>query len=90
MVLCLQRICLDLPLYILFYTLPIAYLLSQCMHIGGTGFGHLGISSRKWCSHSTFSPHLSSAINSDSIVDLAITVCFEDFHDTIAPLSVNT
>ena len=80
------------------------------MHIGGTGFGHLGMSSRKWrshsassphlsghlgmssrkwCSHFASSPHLSSAINSDSIVDLAIAVCFEDFHDTIAIPNVN-
>ena len=60
------------------------------MHIEGTGFGNLGMSSRKWCSHSASSPHLSSAINSDYIVDLAITVCFEDFHDTIAIPNVNT
>ena len=64
--------------------------MSQCMHIGGTDFGHLGMSSRKWRSHSASSSHLSSAINSDSIVDLAITVCFEDFHDTIAIPNVNT
>ena len=58
------------------------------MHIGD--IGHLGISSRKWNSHSTSSPHLSSAINSYSIVDLAITVCFEDFHEIVAPPNVNT
>ena len=33
---------------------------------------------------------LSNAINSYSIVELAITVCFEDFHETVAPPSVNT
>ena len=60
------------------------------MHIGGTGFGHLGMSSRKWRSHSASSPHLSSAIKSDSIVDLAITVYFEDFHDTAAPPGIKT
>ena len=52
------------------------------MHIGGTCFGHLEISFRKWRSHSASSPHLSNTINSNSIVDLAITVCFEDFHET--------
>ena len=60
------------------------------MHIGGTGFGHLIISSRKWRSHSVFSPHLSSVVNSQSIVDLTITVCFDDFHKIAALLSVNT
>ena len=56
------------------------------MHIEGTGFDHLGMSSRKWLSHSTSSPHLSSAIN----LDMTITVCFEDFHEIVAPPNVNT
>ena len=60
------------------------------MHIGDIGFGHLGISSRKWSSHSTSSSHSSSAINSYSIVDMAISVCFKDFHETAALLNVNT
>ena len=60
------------------------------MQSGGTNFGHLGISFRKWHNHSTSSPHLSSAINSDSIVDRAINICFEDFYETVAPHSVNT
>ena len=60
------------------------------MLIVGTCFGHLRMSSMKRRSHSTSSPLLSKAINSDSIVDRAITVCLEDFHDTAAPVSVNT
>ena len=60
------------------------------MQIGGIGFGHLGISSRKWRSHSASSSHLYRAINYDSVVDLTITVCLEDFHETVAPLNVNT
>lgn len=60
------------------------------MHIAGTGFDHFEISSKKWRSHSISSPHLSSTINSDFIVDLAITVCFEDFQDTTEPSHVNT
>ena len=60
------------------------------MHIEDIGFGNLGISSRKWRSHSASSLHLSSAINLDSIVDLAITICFDDFHETIATPNVNT
>ena len=90
MVLCLRCICLDLPLYILFCALPIVDRLSQCIQIGGTGFCHFGISSRKWHSHSASSPHLSKTINLDPIVDLAITVCLEDFHDTAALANVNT
>ena len=35
-------------------------------------------------------PQLYLMLNSDSIVDLAIHVCFEDFQDTTAPLSVKT
>ena len=48
------------------------------------------MSSMKRRSHSTSSPLLSQAINSNSIVDQAITVCLEDFHDTAVPASVNT
>ena len=59
------------------------------MHIGGIGFGHLRIPFRKWLSHSASSPHLSSSINLDSTVDLAITVCFEDFHEIATPPNVN-
>ena len=44
----------------------------------------------KWCSHLASSPLLSKTINSDFIVDQTITVCLEDFHDIVAPASVNT
>ena len=84
LVLCLRRICLDLPLYILLCALPIADWLSQCMQVAGTGFDHLEISFTKWRSHLASSAALSSAMNSDSIVDLAIQVCFEDFHEIAA------
>ena len=90
MVLCLRRICLDLPLYILFYALLIEDLLSQCTHIRGTGFSHLGISSKKWRSHATSSLYLSNAINSYSIVDMEITIYFKVFHETVDPRNVNT
>ena len=60
------------------------------MLIVGIGFGHLGMSSMKWRSHLASSPLLSKAIKSYSIVDRAITICLEDFHDTVAPASVNT
>ena len=60
------------------------------MHTRGIGFGYLEISSKKLRNHLVSSPHLSSAINLYFIVDLVITICFEDFHETVAPLSVNT
>ena len=59
------------------------------MHIGGMTFGYIGISSKKWLSHSASSPHLSSVINSDSIFYQAITDCFEDFHEIVVAPSVN-
>ena len=59
------------------------------MLIAGTRFYQHGISSRKLQSHSISFPILSRAINLYSIVDLAIHVCFEDFHDTDPPLIVN-
>ena len=64
--------------------------MAQCIHIGGTGFCHIGISIKKWRSYSASSPHLSKAINSGSIVELVITVYLEDFQATTAPASVNT
>lgn len=63
--------------------------LSQCKQIVDTNFGHLIISFPKWCSLSAFATFLSRVINSYSIVDLDMTIYFENFHDTIAPLRVN-
>ena len=60
------------------------------MRIAGTGFSHIGISSKKFLSHSASSAALSKAMNSDSMVDLANTVCLVDFHDIAAPPSVKT
>ena len=41
--------------------------------------GHPRTSSTKFLGHSTFAPARSSAMNSVSIVDLAIQLCFKDF-----------
>ena len=54
-----------------------------------TGFGHIGMSSKKFQSHSVSSPALSKAMNFDSMVDHAIHVCLEDFHDISRPPKVN-
>ena len=58
------------------------------MRIAGTGFSHIGISSKKILSHSASSASLSKAMNSDFMVDLASTVCLIDFHDIAATPSV--
>ncbi|PHT93626.1 hypothetical protein T459_01508 [Capsicum annuum] len=50
-----------------------------CIHTGSNGLGQYEISSKKFRSHSAFSPALSNAINSDSIVERAIQVCLDDF-----------
>ncbi|CAN8307660.1 unnamed protein product [Cochlearia groenlandica] len=68
----------------------IADWLSQCTRKAGTGFPHMGTSSKKLRSHSASWAALSRAINSDSTVDLAMTVCLEDFQDTAAPAMVKT
>jgi hypothetical protein len=52
--LCLRCICQDLPLYILFCALPIAYWLSQYIHITSTYFDQLEISSKTCWSHYAF------------------------------------
>ena len=60
------------------------------MQIAGTGFGHIRMSSKKWRTHYAYSPALSKAMNSDSIVDRAIHVCFVDFQETTVPPRVKT
>ena len=60
------------------------------MQIAGTGFDHIGMSSKKLRNHYASSPALSKAMNSDSIVDRAIHVCFVDFQETTAPPRVKT
>ena len=60
------------------------------MHIADTGFGQHENSSKRFRSHSASSAAFSKAINSDSIVDRAIHICLEDFHDTAPPSKVNT
>jgi hypothetical protein len=90
MVLYLWCICLDLPLYILLCTLSIADWLSQWTQIAGIGFGQYKISFEKFQSHLASSLALLRAINSDSIMNLTINVCLDNFHDTAAPSSVKT
>ena len=60
------------------------------MQIASTGFGYIGMSSKKWRSHSASSPTLSKVMNSDFIVDRAMHVCFVDFQEIAAPPRVKT
>jgi hypothetical protein len=58
------------------------------MHIAGTSFCQLEIFSKIFQSHFDFSPTLSKAINSNTIVDLAMQVCLEDFKEIVALLVI--
>jgi hypothetical protein len=58
------------------------------MHIAGTSFCQIEIFSKKFQSHFNFSPTLSKAINSNTIVDLAMQVYLEDFKKTVALLVI--
>ena len=60
-------------------------MLSQWINIGGIGFFQSGISYNKSLSQFASSLAEANAINSVSIVELAIIVCFLDFQQ-IAPL----
>ena len=63
---------------------------SQCMDIGTDAPHNNGTSHSRLLIHSTSCPANSNAINLDSIVDLAIQVCFVDFQDIAPPPSKNT
>ena len=54
-----------------------------------TSFGHIGMSSIKFQSHSASFPALSKARNSDSMVKNAIHIYLKDFHDIAPPPKVN-
>ena len=88
MKLCLQRMCLDFSLYILLHALTIVDCLSQYMHTADMVFDHLGMSYKKWHSHSTSLVALSKAMNSNSIVEHEMHVCLDDFQDIVAPSKV--
>ncbi|KAA0058519.1 putative RING-H2 finger protein ATL71 [Cucumis melo var. makuwa] len=62
---------------------------SHCMDTG-TDVPYNGTSPSRFLIHSASYPANSNAINSDSIVDLAIQVCFADFQDIAPPPSKNT
>jgi hypothetical protein len=59
----------------------------QFIHIARTKFEQLGILSKKFQTHFAFSLAMSKATSSNSIIDLVMHVCLEDFQKT-APLIV--
>jgi len=63
---------------------------SQCIDTDGVGFIPKGILAKRFLNHSASLPSNSRAMNSDSIVDLAIMDCLDDLHTTAPPPSVNT
>ena len=77
-------------LYILFLALAIVAWLSQWIDTDGAGLFQIGISIKRFLSHSASVPAFSKATNSDSIVERAVTVRLDDFQDTAPPPSVIT
>ena len=73
-----------LLLYTLFYSIPITACESQWRESGEACLPHKGISAKRFLSHWASYPANSRAMNSYSMVECAIQVCFEDFHE-IAP-----
>ena len=49
-----------------------------------------GILINKLLNHSASDPAFFKATNSDSMVDLVMQVCLDDFQETASPASVNT
>ena len=84
MVLCLRRISLDLPLYILLHALLQKIDYHNVCILEAHALAILVYPLR---SGVTIQAHLSSAY---SIVNMTIIVCFEDFHDIVAPPNVKT
>jgi hypothetical protein len=58
--------------------------------MAGTNFFLYGISSKKFQIHLAFFIILSRVINSSSIMDLVIHICFMSFYNTPDPPSVKT
>ena len=81
----LMRLCLFfILLYTLFLSIPITGCESQWRETGESCLPHKSISAKRFLSHSASCPANSRAMNSDSMVECAIQVCLEDFHE-IAP-----
>ena len=87
---CLRLMCLFFPLNALVFAIDIAVWQSQCINTEGVGCIPRGIPDRKFHNHSASLLADSRAINSDSMVEVAIRVCLDDFHATTPPPKVKT
>ena len=72
----------------LFFAIDIAAWQSQCIDTEGVGYIPKGIHNRKFFNHSASLLADSRAINSYSMVEVAIRVCLDDFHATSPPPKV--
>ena len=63
---------------------------SQCMQMEAIELVYNSISINKLLSHSASDIAYSKATNSDSMVDVAMQVCLDDFQETAPLVSVNT
>ena len=88
--LCLRRMCLDLPLQVLLFTMLITDFEPLWREIAGTGLFHKEISVKRFFIHSTSSPTNVIPKISESIVDWDIRICFLDFQEMAAFANVNT
>ena len=82
---CLIQICLFFPLNALFFAIDIAAWQSQCIDTEGVGCIPKGIPDRKFLNHSASLLADSKAISSNSVVEVAMRVCFDDFQATTPP-----
>ena len=89
-ILCLKRICLFFPLNILLLTLAIATWLSQHIDTNRVGLVYKGISAKRFLSHSASELAFSKVINSASIVDRVMQVCWADFQEIALPPRIKT
>ena len=76
---CFRRICLFFTLNALFFVIDIAACQSHCIEIKGVSCIPKGISDRKFLNHSASLPIDSRAINSNSMVEVAMRVFLDDF-----------
>ena len=80
--------CLFFPLNVLFFAINIAAWQSQCINTEGVGCIPKGIPNIKFLNHSASLPVYLRAINSDSMVEVEIRVCLDDFQAKAPPPKV--
>lgn len=79
---------MDLPLYTWLYALDSVAALSQCIEIGGIGFGHKGMLINKSLNRYASLQQEAKATNSVTMVESVMQLCFFDPQDNAPPPSV--